>query len=48
MGATIGPVNIDRFAADLRKLWDKFNSMDPAAMAAASSGGAAIGSKGEC
>jgi hypothetical protein len=46
MGATIGPVNTDRFAADLRKLWDKFNSMDPAAMAAASSGGAAIGSKG--
>lgn len=35
MGATVGPVDTDRFAADLKGLWGKFNSLDPEAMLAA-------------
>lgn len=39
MGATVGPVDTERFAADLKGLWQKFNSLDPEAMLSASSGG---------
>ncbi|KAG5184969.1 hypothetical protein JKP88DRAFT_219503 [Tribonema minus] len=43
MGATFGPVDIPRFADGLRQLWDKFNSIDPATVAAmAADGGAAV------
>lgn len=34
MGATVGPVDTERFASDLKGLWGKFNSLDPEAMLA--------------
>ncbi len=39
MGATVGPVDTEKFASDLEGLWTKFNSLDPEAMLAASGGG---------
>lgn len=39
MGATVGPVDTEKFASDLKGLWTKFNSLDPEAMLAASGGG---------
>lgn len=36
MGATVGPVDTERFASDLKGLWTKFNSLDPEAMLSAS------------
>lgn len=39
MGATVGPVDTDKFASDLKDLWTKFNNLDPEAMIAASGGG---------
>lgn len=40
MGATVGPVDTAKFALDLEGLWEKFNSLDPEAMLAASGGAA--------
>ena len=36
MGATVGPVDTERFASDLKGLWERFNSLDPEAIMAAS------------
>lgn len=36
MGATVGPVDTEKFASDLKGLWTKFNSLDPEAMLAGS------------
>eukprot|EP00903_Cladosiphon_okamuranus_P020311 g18636.t1 len=44
MGATVGPVDTEKFASDLEGLWKKFNSLDPEAMLAASGGGVDGGS----
>lgn len=44
MGATVGPVDTEKFASDLEGLWTKFNSLDPEAMLAASGGGGDGGS----
>ncbi|CAN0553803.1 unnamed protein product, partial [Laminaria digitata] len=39
MGATVGPVDTERFASDLKGLWGKFNSLDPEAMLSGVGGG---------
>lgn len=39
MGATVGPVDTERFASDLEGLWGKFNNLDPEALLSAGVGG---------
>lgn len=45
MGATVGPVDTERFASDLKGLWTKFNSLDPEAML--SNGGSRLDDKAD-